>query len=73
MTLSSDTQFYKEVNTRSVFRNKLSETIRLKKEEWEVALTEAIIPNEYKNILEGKNEFFFMTFNQTLQIGRAHV
>ena len=65
MTLPSDSEYH-EKNTRSTFTNKLPETIRLQKEEWEVALAEVIVTNEYKNIVAGENEFTFVTTNSNI-------
>lgn len=55
-------------NRQSSFTVKLDHPIELKKEEWEVALTEIVTPTEILNINDTNNYFYFVTSGMTKSI-----
>lgn len=53
-------------NTQSSFSTKLMKPITLKKEDWEVALVEAILPTEMYNISEQESRFHVVTTDDSV-------
>lgn len=70
LTLLSDSSVNTFPNNKQCsFTVRLNHTIQLKKENWEVALTEIITPSEILNISD-QNNFFFLTFIDQLLLNR---
>ena len=53
-------------NTQCCFRTKLSKPIMLDKQNWEMALTELIVPSQVKNIEPEETTFYIVTKNPSI-------